>query len=64
MNENHLPVNPEVNFPCGVCYKNINKNHRYLQCAICKFNFHIKCNKIDCNAYIKMRNVQDNIHLH
>ena len=49
------------NFPCGICFRNINKNHRYLQCAICKYRFHIKCNKMDVNVYIKKKEAEDTI---
>ena len=38
-------------FPCGVCYKTIAKNHKYMKCSICNFRVHIKCNKTDLKTY-------------
>ena len=32
-----------LKFPCGVCKKNIAKNHRAITCIICKYKVHIKC---------------------
>ena len=59
INNNNSATNSGDNSPCGICSRNINKNHRYLQCVMCKYRFHMKCNKIDTNAYNKMKDNED-----
>ena len=53
------PNDPQAKFPCGICSKNINKNHHYLQCSLCNYRCHIKCNKIDPNTFVKMKKIKD-----
>ena len=43
-----------LKFPCGVCKKNIAKNHRAITCIICKYKVHFKCNKLDASTYDKI----------
>ena len=38
------PTNENPNFPCGICNKNININHKAIRCSICNYKIHIKCN--------------------
>ena len=42
-------------FPCGICNKNINNNHKTIKCSICNYKIHIKCNKIDDVTFEKMK---------
>ena len=42
-------------YPCGICNKNIGKNHRYVRCSICNYRVHIKCNDISKKVYEKLR---------
>ena len=42
-------------FPCGICSKPVAKNHRAVQCDICDFWIHIKCNHISPTTYDKMK---------
>ena len=37
--------------PCGLCHKPVAKNHRSVQCDVCKFWIHIKCNNIPPSVY-------------
>ena len=45
-----------VKFPCGVCNKSVNKNHRALQCDICSKWIHIKCNLLNKTNYSLLEN--------
>ena len=45
------PLTENSPLPCGICSKNINKNHRYIKCNICNYRVHIKCNKTDTSTY-------------
>ena len=45
-----------VKFPCGVCKKSVNKNHRTLQCDICSRWVHIKCDLINKTNYSLLEN--------
>ncbi|XP_057310678.1 uncharacterized protein LOC130648640 [Hydractinia symbiolongicarpus] len=45
-----------INFPCGVCGKSVNSNHKAIQCDICKFWIHIKCNGLNADDYISLQN--------
>ena len=47
---------PKSKYPCGICSKNVNKEHRSIQCSLCNYHVHIKCNKIDPNSYSTLRN--------
>ncbi|XP_057305356.1 uncharacterized protein LOC130642284 [Hydractinia symbiolongicarpus] len=40
-----------TNFPCNICKKNVNNNHRAIQCDICNHWIHIKCNNLDNTSY-------------
>ena len=60
-NNNKPFCKPHANYSnlCGICSKNVNKNQKALQCTICKFLIHIKCNgitvedyKIICDSYL------------
>ena len=37
--------------PCGICKKAVGNNHRAIQCDVCKFWVHIKCNNISPPTY-------------
>ena len=42
-------INPR--FPCGICTKNVNTNHKAVQCDLCNYHNHIKCDGIDNKTY-------------
>ena len=48
-----------VSFPCGVCCKPVAVNHRAVQCDICNFWIHIKCNSISPDVYEGMKDLID-----
>ena len=48
------PVGANPKYPCGICNKNIAKNHRHIRCIICNYKVHIKCNKTDPNTFKKI----------
>ena len=43
-------------YPCGVCSKNVNSNHKAMECEDCFTRYHIKCVKMGDNMY--------QVHLH
>lgn len=45
-----------INYPCGVCGKSVNKNHKALFCNICNLWVHIKCNGVNNKAYETLMN--------
>ena len=40
-----------IAYPCGVCKKPVGKNHNAIQCDICQFWIHIRCNNLDKKDY-------------
>ena len=50
--EDPTGLNPK--FPCGICFKNIAKNHKAIRCNLCNYKIHIKCNKIEVHTYEKI----------
>ena len=40
--------------PCGTCYKPVARHHRAILCEACLYWFHIKCENISPNDYIKL----------
>ena len=48
-----------INFPCGICCKSVNRNQKAIQCDICKFWVHIKCNGLNANDYTSLQNSED-----
>ena len=51
-----LPQN-HMTFPCKICNKNVNDNDHAIQCDICDFWVHIKCNNLN---YIDYKYLQGN----
>ena len=47
----NVPPSSGVKYPCGVCGKSVAKNHRAIQCDLCDYWIHIKCNKFDKKDY-------------
>ena len=43
-------------YPCGTCNKKIGKRMRAIQCSLCNFKNHIKCDQIDPSFYITFKN--------
>jgi hypothetical protein len=43
--------------PCGICFKPVGDNHRSIQCDVCNFWIHIKCNNISPSLYQEL--IQD-----
>ena len=37
--------------PCNICKKSVHKNHRAIQCDICDYWVHMKCNKLSPSEY-------------
>ena len=46
---------PNFKYPCGICKKSVNSNHRALQCDICDFWVHIKCNGLSDSDYLRLQ---------
>ena len=45
-----------VKNPCGICNKQVRKNHRAIHCDICDKWIHIKCNYLDKLTLEKVHN--------
>ena len=50
----------KAKFSCGVCRKNVNINHRAVQCDQCNNWVHIKCNGITPKDYESLKNEDQN----
>ena len=46
--------------PCGLCNKPVGSNHRSIQCDVCNFWVHIKCNNISPSKYDELVNQKEN----
>ena len=44
------------NYPCSVCSKNVNSNHRAICCDICDRWVHVRCNLLGEKDYNQMKN--------
>ena len=42
-------------FPCSSCEKNVNTNHRSIQCDICDHWIHLKCNFLNSKDYDNLK---------
>ena len=54
------PVGENPVFPCGICTKNINTNHKTIKCSNCSDRVHIKCNKIGAKTF-ESKNLKNEI---
>ena len=45
---------PNPRYPCGVCGKNVSQHFKAIQCDICRYWNHIRCDGITPYAYEKM----------
>ena len=45
------PVNYPAKFPCGICTRNVNSNHRSLLCDLCDKWIHIHCARVTPATY-------------
>ena len=43
-------------YPCLSCNRNVNWNHKAVQCDVCNRWVHIKCNFLNNNDYIQLQN--------
>ena len=43
--------NNNIVFPCKLCSKNINNRDAAIQCDICQFGVHLRCNKLNLVDY-------------
>ena len=48
-----------IDFPCKICQKNVNNNHKAIKCDLCETWVHIKCNKLDDVDYENLRTSTD-----
>ena len=46
--------------PCGLCNRPVGSNHRSIQCDVCNFWVHIKCNNISPSKYDELVNQNEN----
>ena len=53
------PTGENPKYPCGTCQKNVNKNHKAVQCDLCNYWTRIKCDKIDNKDYENLKKSND-----
>ena len=46
----YISSNANIFFHCKICNININNKDRAIQCDICQFWIHMKCNKLNHTA--------------
>ena len=49
----------KLKYPCSVCHKNVNKNHKAIESTNCYSWSHIKCNNVDQKQYNFYQNNPD-----
>ena len=54
-----VPSNSNIVFPSKICNININNKDRAVQCDICQFWIHIKCNKLNHIDYKYLQGSND-----
>jgi DNA-directed RNA polymerase subunit RPC12/RpoP len=52
-NDIHLNPGP-IQYPCGICGRSVNSNHRAISCDNCEHWVHIKCSNISPVEYNNM----------
>ena len=53
------PSGENPKYPCGICSKNVNSNHKAIQCDRCNYWNHIKCDNIDNKTYEYLKHSND-----
>ena len=48
-------------FPCSICYKNVNANHRAVFCDACKYWVHCGCNYLTKHDYDRLKKEDESI---
>ena len=48
-----------INFLCGICGKSVNSNQKAINCDLCKFWVHIKCNGLNAKGYESLQRSDD-----
>ena len=46
-------------YPCGICAKTVARSHRAIQCDLCNFWNHIKCDGVEPSTYNKLKSTND-----
>ena len=50
-----LVDNPHPKYPCGICSKLVGQRMKAVQCDLCNFWNHIKCDGIDDKSYTNLK---------
>ncbi len=50
---------PDPIYPCGCCNKKVNPRNKAVQCDICNYFNHIRCDGISAYEYEKMKIIND-----
>ena len=58
MKPNPNPI-PNPIYPCGCCNKKVNPRNKAMQCDICNYFNHIRCDGISAYDYEKMKKIND-----
>ena len=46
----------DYHYPCGVCDKKVGRRMRAIQCDLCNYWTHIKCDGVDTSHYATLKN--------
>ena len=52
---NSVTFKQKQKFPCSVCHKWVNSNHRAIQCGICHLWIHYRCNGLTLDEYQRLQ---------
>ena len=53
------PSGDNPKYPCGVCNRLVKDEHKAVQCDVCNFWNHIKCDKVDLQMYENLKKSKD-----
>ena len=53
------PTEENPIYPCGICTKKVGQRHKAIQCDLCNYWNHIKCDGIDNNMYTALKKLDD-----
>ena len=57
---NEIPGN-NLKLPCGICTKNVSSRHKAVQCDLCNYWNHIKCDGVENKTYEALKKSDDTI---
>ena len=55
------PTGNNPRYPCGICLKNVSQRHRAVQCDLCNYWNHIKCDGVENKTYEALKKSDDSV---